>query len=99
MTHLTEEIEYVITTIVPATPWKAEAVLAQMAAERVTVGQGVPSQWRLLLDRPEFDDADLGALRICGTGAAPVPPSLGPGDEGAGSASRSSSATPAPRPR
>ncbi len=76
MTHLTEEIEYVITTIVPATPWKAEAVLAQMAAERVTVGQGVPSQWRLLLDRPEFDDADLGALRICGTGAAPVPPSL-----------------------
>jgi acyl-CoA synthetase (AMP-forming)/AMP-acid ligase II len=70
MTHLTEEIEYVITTIVPATPWKADAVLAQMAAERVTVGQGVPSQWRLLLDRPEFDDADLG------TGAAPVPPSL-----------------------
>jgi acyl-CoA synthetase (AMP-forming)/AMP-acid ligase II len=76
MTHLTEEIEYVITTIVPATPWKADAVLAQMAAERVTVGQGVPSQWRLLLDRPEFDDTDLGALRICGTGAAPAPPSL-----------------------
>jgi acyl-CoA synthetase (AMP-forming)/AMP-acid ligase II len=47
-----------------------------MARERVTVGQGVPSQWRLLLARPEFDDTDLSSLRICGTGAAPVPPSL-----------------------
>jgi acyl-CoA synthetase (AMP-forming)/AMP-acid ligase II len=76
MTHVMEEIEYVVTTVVPATPWKAGAVLAQMAAEHVTVGQGVPSQWRLLLDRPELDDTDLGALRISGTGAAPVPPSL-----------------------
>ena len=76
MTHLTEEIEYAITTIVPSTPWKAEAVLALMAAEGVTVGQGVPSQWRLLLDRPELDATDLSSLRICGTGAAPAPPDL-----------------------
>src|SRR6185437_7556283 len=72
----TEDIEYAITTVVPPTPWKAEPVLAQMAAERVTVGQGVPSQWRLLLDRPELDDTDLSSLRICGSGAAPAPPSL-----------------------
>jgi acyl-CoA synthetase (AMP-forming)/AMP-acid ligase II len=76
MTHLTEEIEYVITTVIPSTPWKAGAVLALMAREKVTVGQGVPSQWRLLLSLPEFDATDLSSLRICGTGAAPVPPSL-----------------------
>ncbi|MGP0030047.1 MAG: class I adenylate-forming enzyme family protein [Acidimicrobiales bacterium] len=76
MTHVTEEIEYAVTTIIPSTPWKADAVLALMARERVTVGQGVPSQWRLLLDRPEFDRTDLSGIRICGTGAAPVPPSL-----------------------
>ena len=76
MTHVAEEIGYVITTVIPAAPWKAEAVLALMADEGVTVGQGVPSQWRLLLDRPEFDHTDLSRIRICGTGAAPVPPSL-----------------------
>ncbi len=76
MVHLSEEIAYAITTVIPPTPWKAEAALAQMAREKVTVGQGVPSQWRLLLDRPEFDDTDLSALRICGTGGAPVPPTL-----------------------
>ena len=70
MTHLTEEIEYAITTIIPSTPWKAEAALELMEREGVTVGQGVPSQWRLLLDRPEFDRTDLSSLRICGTGAA-----------------------------
>ncbi len=76
MTHLTEEIEYAITTVIPSTPWKAEAALALMEREGVTVGQGVPSQWRLLLDRPEFDRTDLSSIRICGTGAAPVPPDL-----------------------
>ncbi len=76
MVHVVEDIEYAITTVVPPTPWKAGPVLAQMAAERVTVGQGVPSQWRLLLDRPELDDTDLSSLRICGSGAAPAPPSL-----------------------
>ncbi|HEX3946831.1 MAG TPA: fatty acid--CoA ligase family protein, partial [Acidimicrobiales bacterium] len=76
MVHVLEDIEYAITTVVPSTPWKAEPVLALMAAERVTVGQGVPSQWRLLLDRPELADTDLRGLRICGTGAAPASPSL-----------------------
>jgi acyl-CoA synthetase (AMP-forming)/AMP-acid ligase II len=42
----------------------------------VTVGQGVPTQWRLVLDRPEFPSTDLSALRIAGTGAATVPPEL-----------------------
>ena len=47
-----------------------------MARERVTVGQGVPTQWRLVLDHPDFAESDLSALRIAGTGAATVPPEL-----------------------
>lgn len=76
MTHVAEDIGHAMATIVPATPWKAGEALALMAAEHVTVGQGVPSQWRLLLDHPDFPVTDLSGLRICGTGAAPVPPVL-----------------------
>ena len=47
-----------------------------MARERVTVGQGVPTQWRLVLDHPDFAARDLSSLRIAGTGAATVPPEL-----------------------
>jgi acyl-CoA synthetase (AMP-forming)/AMP-acid ligase II len=42
----------------------------------VTAGQGVPTQWRLLLDHPEFEATDVSSLRIAGTGAAVVPPEL-----------------------
>jgi len=71
-----EEIAKRITTVIPPTPWTAAGMLLTMARERVTVGQGVPTQWRLLLDLPEFADADLSTLRIVGTGAASVPPDL-----------------------
>jgi acyl-CoA synthetase (AMP-forming)/AMP-acid ligase II len=71
-----EEIEKVITTVIPTMPWKAAHALQMMVSERVTVGQGVPTQWRLLLDLPQFERADLSALRIAGTGAATVPPDL-----------------------
>jgi acyl-CoA synthetase (AMP-forming)/AMP-acid ligase II len=47
-----------------------------MARERVTVGQGVPTQWRLVLDHADFEATDLSNLRIAGTGAARVPPEL-----------------------
>lgn len=76
MTHVAEEIGYVITDLLPPTPWRAGDVLAQMGTERATVGQGVPTQWRLILDHPDFESTDLSALRICGSGAMPVPPSL-----------------------
>jgi acyl-CoA synthetase (AMP-forming)/AMP-acid ligase II len=71
-----EEIEKVITTVIPPTPWTAVETLALMARERVTVGQGVPTQWRLVLDHESFEATDLSALRIAGTGAATVPPDL-----------------------
>jgi acyl-CoA synthetase (AMP-forming)/AMP-acid ligase II len=71
-----EEIENVITTVITPTPWSAADALRLMARERVTVGQGVPTQWRLVLDHAEFTGTDLSALRIAGTGAATVPPEL-----------------------
>ncbi len=76
MTRPWEEIEKVITTVIPPTPWSAAEMLALIAAERVTVGQGVPTQWRLVLDHPSFAQTDVSSLRIAGTGAAPVPPDL-----------------------
>jgi acyl-CoA synthetase (AMP-forming)/AMP-acid ligase II len=71
-----EEIENVITTVITPTPWTAADALQLMARERVTVGQGVPTQWRLVLDHPDFAASDLSNLRIAGTGAATVPPEL-----------------------
>jgi acyl-CoA synthetase (AMP-forming)/AMP-acid ligase II len=71
-----EEIENAITTVITPTPWNAADALRLMARERVTVGQGVPTQWRLVLDHPEFAATDLSSLRIAGTGAATVPPEL-----------------------
>ncbi len=71
-----EEIENVITTVITPTPWTAADALRLMARERVTVGQGVPTQWRLVLDHPDFERHDLSSLRIAGTGAATVPPEL-----------------------
>jgi acyl-CoA synthetase (AMP-forming)/AMP-acid ligase II len=76
MTRPWEEIEKVITTIIPPTPWKAGDSLSLMERESVTVGQGVPTQWRLILSHPDFDSTDLSSLRIAGTGAAPVAPEL-----------------------
>jgi acyl-CoA synthetase (AMP-forming)/AMP-acid ligase II len=71
-----EEIDSVITTVITPTPWSAVDALRLMVRERVTVGQGVPTQWRLVLDHPDFASSDLTSLRIAGTGAATVPPEL-----------------------
>jgi acyl-CoA synthetase (AMP-forming)/AMP-acid ligase II len=76
MTRPWEEISKAITTIVPATPWSAAETLALIESERVTVGQGVPTQWRLAMDHPRFAATDVSSLRIAGTGAASVPPEL-----------------------
>jgi acyl-CoA synthetase (AMP-forming)/AMP-acid ligase II len=71
-----EEIDKLITTVITPTPWTAASTLELIERERVTVGQGVPTQWRLVLDHPGCAGADLSSLRIVGTGAATVPPEL-----------------------
>jgi len=76
MTRLWDEISHAVTTVITPQPWSAAAALDLMSSERVTVGQGVPTQWALMLAHPEFARVDLSHLRIAGTGAARVPPEL-----------------------
>jgi acyl-CoA synthetase (AMP-forming)/AMP-acid ligase II len=71
-----DEIEHVITTVITPTPWKAGEALRILQDEGITVGQGVPAQWSLLLAHPDFDATDLSSLRIAGTGAATSSPEL-----------------------
>ncbi len=76
MTRVWEELSLAITTVIAPTPWTAGETLRLMERERVTVSQGVPTQYRMLLDHPDFATTDLSSLRVAGTGAARVPPEL-----------------------
>ena len=46
-----------------------------MIAEEVTVAQGVPTQWALLMELEGLSQAHLAHLRLAGTGAARMAPS------------------------
>jgi acyl-CoA synthetase (AMP-forming)/AMP-acid ligase II len=70
MTRLWDEAAHDLTTVITPTPWRATETLAVLAAERVTVAQGVPTQWALLMEEPGLEATDLSALRVAGTGAA-----------------------------
>ena len=76
MTRAWDEIAHAVTTVITPTPWTAAAAIEVMVREQVTVGQGVPTQWALVLAHPDLDKADLSALRVAGTGAARVPAEL-----------------------
>jgi acyl-CoA synthetase (AMP-forming)/AMP-acid ligase II len=70
MTRAWDEIGNAVTTVITPTPWRADVAIRVMAEEAVTVGQGVPTQWALMLASAELSRADLSALRVVGTGAA-----------------------------
>jgi acyl-CoA synthetase (AMP-forming)/AMP-acid ligase II len=76
MTRLWDEASSGVTTVITPNPWRAADALRILETERITVGQGVPTQWSLLLALDELDRTDLHALRIAGTGAARVPAAL-----------------------
>ncbi len=76
MTRVWDELMHVITTIITPSPWTPAAAIRLMADERVTVGQGVPAQWQMILAHPDLPAADLSALRIVSSGAARVPPEM-----------------------
>ncbi len=76
MTRPWDEIANGITTVITPTPWRAGDTIRIMAEERITVAQGVPTQWALVLAHPDLDAADLSSLRIAGTGASRVPSEL-----------------------
>lgn len=76
MTRVWEELMNVVTTVVSPTPWAAETTLSVLESEAVTVCQGVPTQYEMMLDHPSLDTTDLSSLRIAATGAARVPPEM-----------------------
>jgi acyl-CoA synthetase (AMP-forming)/AMP-acid ligase II len=76
MTRPWDEIANGVTTVITPTPWRAADAVRIMAEERITVAQGVPTQWALVLAEPALDGADLSSLRIAGTGASRVPAEL-----------------------
>lgn len=76
MTRMWDELVHRITTIVVPTPWTPEAALDLLERERVTVCQGVPTQYRLMFDSPGFGATDVSSLRIAGIGASRIPPEL-----------------------
>ncbi len=76
MTRVWDEAANGVTTVITPTPWHASDAVPVMEAERITVAQGVPTQWALVVDRPELATADLSSLRIAGTGASRVPAEL-----------------------
>lgn len=76
MTRPWDEIVRAVTTVITPQPWSAAEAIRIMSEERVTVGQGVPTQWALMLRHESFCEADLSSLRVVGTGASRVPPEL-----------------------
>ncbi len=76
MTRLWDELGNAMTSVIVPTPWTARVSLDLMESERVTVGQGVPTQWELILREPHLDERDLSSLRLIASGAARVPASL-----------------------
>jgi acyl-CoA synthetase (AMP-forming)/AMP-acid ligase II len=76
MTRAWDEIANAVTTVITPTPWRADEAVRIMEREKITVAQGVPTQWSLMLASDEFERADLSTLRVAGTGAARVPAAL-----------------------
>ena len=76
MTRTWDEIANAVTTVITPTPWRAADTIRVIADERITVAQGVPTQWALVLAHPDLDGVDVSSLRIAGTGASRVPPEL-----------------------
>ncbi|HEX4163766.1 MAG TPA: class I adenylate-forming enzyme family protein [Acidimicrobiales bacterium] len=70
MTRAWDEIAHGVTTVITPTPWRADDAIRIIDAERITVGQGVPTQWALMLASDELARADLRSLRVVSTGAA-----------------------------
>ncbi len=73
MTRAWDEIAHGVTTVITPTPWRAAEAVHIIGTERITVAQGVPTQWALMLEVPEMAHLDVSSLRVAGTGAARMP--------------------------
>ena len=62
--------------ILPVLNFDLDAVMAQIAEDRVTMLPGAPTIYHSLLAHPGRENFDLSSLRLAVTGAAPVPVEL-----------------------
>ncbi len=76
MTRVWDELMHLITTVIVPAPWTAADALALISSEHITVSQGVPTQYRMMFDHPDFANTNVSSLRIAGIGAARIPPEL-----------------------
>ena len=60
-------------TLIPHSVFDVNAVMAEVARERVTVLPGPPTVFQSILEHPDFPTFDLSSLRLSVTGAAIVP--------------------------
>ena len=63
-------------TMYPEPVFDVDAVLARVAAERITVLPGAPTIYQAILDHPDRGRHDLSSLRVAVTGAADIPVEL-----------------------
>jgi acyl-CoA synthetase (AMP-forming)/AMP-acid ligase II len=76
MAKLWEQLAWGITVVIPPVPWTAEETIRLIAAERITVAGGVPTQWAKIVEHPALDSVDTSSLRLCVSATAPAPPEL-----------------------
>lgn len=79
MTRVWDEWSHLITTVVTPTPWTPGSAAALLATERISVCQGVPTQYALLCDHLDASGVGPGSLpdlRVAGIGGARIPPEL-----------------------
>jgi acyl-CoA synthetase (AMP-forming)/AMP-acid ligase II len=76
MTRAWDEISRAMTTVLTPARWTAGDALRLIGTERVTVAQGVPTQWELMLRHPDFAGTDLSSLRLAAMGGSRAPVDL-----------------------
>jgi acyl-CoA synthetase (AMP-forming)/AMP-acid ligase II len=76
MTRMWDELANTTTVVIAGEPWSPEETLRLIREERITMGTGVPTQWRRVLDHPDLARTDFSRLRVAGIGGAPTAPEL-----------------------
>jgi acyl-CoA synthetase (AMP-forming)/AMP-acid ligase II len=76
MTRVYDQLVHRCALILTPPAWSADSMLDVLAGQRVTLGQGVPTQWEKLLTLDRLAEADLSSLRLVSTGASRVPAAL-----------------------
>jgi acyl-CoA synthetase (AMP-forming)/AMP-acid ligase II len=76
MTRIYDQVLHRSAYVLTPPAWSAGSMLDVLADQKITLGQGVPTQWEKLIQLDRLEQADLSSLRLVSTGAARVSPAL-----------------------